>query len=101
MVRCPPRPTLTDTLCPYTTLFRSLFIDRRKLVPGLDAHLGNGVAVNPPDGFAPALDRLGQARRRVVIDGASAAVWIFDRLSAAGAQPVSGDRKSTRLNSSH
>ncbi|WP_119459098.1 M24 family metallopeptidase [Rhodospirillaceae bacterium SYSU D60014] len=68
-----------------------LFIDRRKLVPGLDAHLGNGVAVSPPDGFAPALDRLGQARRRVVIDGASAAVWIFDRLSAAGAQPISGE----------
>src|SRR3546814_3996815 len=26
MIRQPPRSTLTDTLCPYTTLFRSLVI---------------------------------------------------------------------------
>src|SRR3546814_12044372 len=31
MVRRPPRPTRTDTLFPYTTLFRSERIDRRIL----------------------------------------------------------------------
>src|SRR3546814_18395811 len=28
MIRRPPRSTRTDTLCPYTTLFRSRFLDR-------------------------------------------------------------------------
>lgn len=72
-----------------------LFIDRRKLAPGLEAHLGNGVSINPPDGFAAALDRLGARDgaegRRVLTDAASGAVWIFDRLSAAGARPVAGE----------
>src|SRR3546814_20907989 len=27
MIRLPPRSTRTDTLCPYTTLFRSLLIE--------------------------------------------------------------------------
>src|SRR3546814_17000358 len=27
MIRRPPRSTLTDTLCPYTTLFRSCLLD--------------------------------------------------------------------------
>ena len=39
-----------------------LFMDRRKFTPGLEAHLGNRVAVNPPEAFAKALDRLGQAQ---------------------------------------
>src|SRR3546814_10220436 len=29
MIRRPPRSTRTDTLFPYTTLFRSIFLDRR------------------------------------------------------------------------
>src|SRR3546814_7563864 len=32
MIRRPPRSTRTDTLCPYTTLFRSLDIECRTLV---------------------------------------------------------------------
>ncbi|MEX0814166.1 MAG: aminopeptidase P family protein [Dongiaceae bacterium] len=68
-----------------------LFIDRRKLVPGLEAHLGNGVAVNPPDAFGTALDRLGAAKRRVLADPSGAAAWVFDRLAAAGAEAVRGD----------
>src|SRR5216684_77856 len=63
-----------------------LFIDRRKLAPGLAEHLGNAVRVAPPDSFGAALDRLGAARRRVQADPASAAAWVFDRLAAAGAQ---------------
>jgi len=68
-----------------------LFIDRRKFVPGLEAHLGNGVAVNPPDAFGTALDRLGAAKRRVLADPSGAAAWVFDRLAAAGAEAVRGD----------
>src|SRR3546814_19440438 len=44
MSRLPPRSTLTDTLLPYTTLFRSWHfddlvagVDARPLWPGLDA----------------------------------------------------------------
>src|SRR3546814_3009971 len=37
MIRRPPRSTLTDTLCPYTTLFRSL--RRRRLAPGVSRRL--------------------------------------------------------------
>ncbi len=62
-----------------------LFIDRRKLVPGLEAHLGNAVAVQPPAAFGAALERLGQEKKRVQADPASAASWVFDRLESAGA----------------
>ena len=68
-----------------------LFMDRRKFTPGLEAHLGNRVAVSPPEAFAKALDRLGQAKARVLIDPLSAPSWAFDRLRAAGAEIVEGD----------
>src|SRR3546814_6204327 len=34
MIRRPPRSTLTDTLFPYTTLFRSLFAGRKRFPGG-------------------------------------------------------------------
>jgi Xaa-Pro aminopeptidase len=64
----------------------TLFIDRRKLVPGLDHHLGNAVTVMAPDELGPALDALAGEGRLVQADPASAASWIFDRLEAAGAK---------------
>src|SRR3546814_14934579 len=37
MIRRPPRSTRTDTLFPYTTLFRSdFYADLRRLLPGVD-----------------------------------------------------------------
>jgi Xaa-Pro aminopeptidase len=63
-----------------------LFIDRRKCVPGLGAHLGPEVSVAAPDALGPALDRLGQGSRRVLVDPASAASWVLDRLATAGAR---------------
>jgi Xaa-Pro aminopeptidase len=67
-----------------------LFMDRRKLLPGLDVHLGNAVAVAPPEAFGLALDRLGAAGARVRVDPSTAAGWIFDRLKAAGAWAEQG-----------
>jgi len=64
----------------------ALFIDRRKLVPGLERHLGNAVKVLPPEGFGAALDALAAAGGRVQADPATAAGWIFDRLGQAGAR---------------
>ena len=67
-----------------------LFIDLRKLTPGLEGHLGNQVSVAPPERFGTALDRLGQDRARVLADPATAAAWVFDRLDAAGTEVVRG-----------
>ena len=65
-----------------------LFIEPRKLAPGLAAHLGNAVSVASPDQFGPALGRL--AGKRVLIDPSSAASWVFDRLAAAKAEVQRG-----------
>ncbi len=62
-----------------------LFIDRRKLMPEVLPHLGNGVRLLPPDDFDAALRRLGAAHRRVRVDPASAAASVFDALAEAGA----------------
>ncbi len=63
----------------------TLFTDRRKLLPGLDRHLGNAVTIEAPDRLGPALDALAKAGP-VQVDPASAASWVFDRLGKAGAQ---------------
>src|SRR3546814_12879816 len=80
MIRRPPRSTRTDTLFPYTTLFRS--VAGR---PGQTADLGTKT-----------LGRRGQKDR------------LQDQLIACSAVARRGntrlafaDRKSTRLNSSH
>ncbi len=64
----------------------TLFIDRRKLAPGLERHLGNGVAIETPERLGPALDQLAATGALVQVDPATAASWIFDRLDAAGAR---------------
>ncbi len=63
----------------------TLFIDRRKLMPGLDRHLGNQVTIEAPERLGAALDALAK-EGPVQVDPASAASWVFDRLTAAGAQ---------------
>jgi Xaa-Pro aminopeptidase len=63
----------------------TLFIDRRKLTPGLDRHLGNRVMIEAPDALGAGLDALAD-EGRVQVDPASAASWVFDRLAAAGAK---------------
>src|SRR3546814_17297120 len=102
MIRRPPRPTRTDTLFPYTTLFRSNFhalkplIDfgtdaqKRRCLPTIaDGGLGALAITEPTAGS----DATGMRTRftpegdEIVIDGGK----IF----------ITKDRKSTRLNSSH
>ncbi len=71
-----------------------LFIDPRKLMPGVAAHLGNGVRILPPDRFAAGLDALGKKKNgsapRVLTDMATGSIWITGRLEAAGAVVVRG-----------
>jgi Xaa-Pro aminopeptidase len=63
-----------------------LFIERQKLSPGLDVHLGPEVSVAAPEALGPALDRLGTRKVRVLADPSLSAAWVFDRLAAAGAR---------------
>src|SRR3546814_13669588 len=98
MIRRPPRSTRTDTLFPYTTLFRS------------------GLADEVRAGVEQALDRRRGARGRLVRgepggiavagDAALDVVQVLRREGEPGERPLPAprhrqDRKSTRLNSSH
>ncbi len=67
-----------------------LFIDPRKLAPGLGAHLGDHVRVLPPTALGPALDRLAGERRTVRLEKDSIPEWVDTRLRRAGAQVVDG-----------
>jgi len=62
----------------------ALFIDRRKLVFGIERHFGNEVTIEPPERLGPAIDALAAEGGRVQVDPATTASWIFDRLQAAG-----------------
>src|SRR3546814_16424363 len=78
MIRRPPRSTRTDTLFPYTTLFRS---ERRALHDAL-------------------MDlRIVDAKQRLTQVLMQAALVELERADADAATVL--DRKSTRLNSSH
>src|SRR3546814_11470599 len=126
LVLRPPSATLTDTLLPYTTLFRSVrlfcrvvdLLDRRHPVAAGPGPVRN--AVRPagrgadPDGLdqpagARHLGRDDRCASRVCIADAGGGRFhlraaVRDDLSdAAAVRPGAGvgDRKSTRLNSSH
>src|SRR3546814_12993761 len=101
MIRRPPRSHRTDTLFPYTTLFRS----------------GDAAILEPPEGRLLVVDDGGADPRLVGAGGggdpgrelhgaAEEVVGLADGLAEmpAAADAVGrdlGDRKSTRLNSSH
>src|SRR3546814_18901714 len=98
MIRRPPRSTRTDTLFPYTTLFRS----------GI---LGTGAAirvviVERSDSIAP---DMGPNARPLIVSalqeaGVETRLGVgVEALDGTGVVLTSGerDRKSTRLNSSH
>src|SRR2546426_3954891 len=79
MIRRPPR----STLFPYTTLFRSLMKYICQLLPD---HLAVNALLPFPEGFAHAVDRPEP---------------VYQRLLQLLPELRRGDRKSTRLNSSH
>src|SRR3546814_11577652 len=100
MIRRPPRSTRTDTLFPYTTLFRSDFFQFSFHLQHVLAWRQPGTVGNPEymgiDGYR------GLAECGVQYD--------IGRLAAHARQGFQGravaghaalDRKSTRLNSSH
>src|SRR3546814_19068589 len=99
MRRRPPRATRTDTLFPYTTLFRA---EMRLVRPdqragkrhGLGIAFGGRALDRRTAGKAQAekLGALVEGFARRVVDGGGEAAVAADALE---------DRKSTRLNSSH
>src|SRR3546814_13987837 len=96
MIRRPPRSTRTDTLFPYTTLFRSDGGLDPLAATNLVAYLDDQVAATGavPDDRTIVVERF----RDEIGD------WRVCVLSPFGAQvhaPWAIDRKSTRLNSSH
>src|SRR3546814_10970662 len=101
MIRRPPRSTRTDTLFPYTTLFRSESFAYRRGVPA-DADFVFDARVLPNPHWDPRLRPL-SGRDRDVAEYLDAQPDVVDYVAQ-----VSGfldhwlpDRKSTRLNSSH
>ena len=64
------------------------FVDPRKHVAELPAHLGNEVLSQPPDELGGALDSLGSAGTAVLVDQATAPDWAVQRLRVAGAKIV-------------
>src|SRR3546814_12141524 len=101
MIRRPPRSTRTDTLFPYTTLFRS---EELVLVTASDSALRNVEFADLPIG-ALIVPSLGQGLRAIidpVLKKRSLAAR--PRLEMDALTPtleLVKDRKSTRLNSSH
>src|SRR3546814_20531136 len=91
MIRRPPRSTRTDTLFPYTTLFRSAWLRRRS---------GTGIIRHQPLAFA----KIFAERRGILVlmlpfhVGHDLRKYWRNR---AASRPHNLDRKSTRLNSSH
>src|SRR3546814_2879510 len=127
MIRRPPRSTRTDTLFPYTALFRSFRLRECPVVASAAAS-GGALAIFFCHGFAFAIygvllgalefGRWLHARERTVGGlGRTAAllaaqavipVVLFLRMPTSSAEGQSGwtldairERKSTRLNSSH
>src|SRR3546814_8724767 len=113
MIRRPPRSTRTDTLFPYTTLFRS--VGHRIIAANVEppARIGREFAAQRPFGLdergdAKALGRIEQAVGAVDADLPGQAEDGVEIANARAARKVviilacrHEDRKSTRLNSSH
>src|SRR3546814_12179514 len=97
MIRRPPRSTRTDTLFPYTTLFRSLDIHSTTYaVPPMLIH-------EPLDKMTPLARHLHSPLHHVLLAGVKhpgRPLIQYGAFSDPQATPVA-DRKSTRLNSSH
>src|SRR3546814_1471209 len=109
MIRRPPISTRTDTLFPYTTLFRShLFGRKADMVGAVGRHARHQPVGGQRDQEAEGLDRAGDMDRLPVaigeVDGETPRRDIAVSHGPAPCRrrrPRTGDRESTRLNSSH
>src|SRR3546814_5054769 len=58
MIRRPPRSTRTDTLFPYTTLFRSVFVVQRNVAGAQQEHRAEHVPLQLEPRVGAAVERL-------------------------------------------
>src|SRR3546814_9795515 len=112
MIRQPPRSTRTDTLFPYTTLFRSYALAglmddwrgaarslaRRELAERI-AIPASQLAPTPQPGPRPNDEQAAAIETIHATDGFAS--LLLDGVTGRGKTEVYLDRKSTRLNSSH
>src|SRR3546814_15021411 len=101
MIRRPPRSTRTDTLFPYTTLFRS----------HVETHVAEGRGDDVGAAVVPVLPHLGDQQLGRAAQPALDRLHPVDDLRPAAVVLIGRgidtlhrrwqDRKSTRLNSSH
>src|SRR3546814_16836547 len=116
MIRRPPRSTRTDTLFPYTTLFRSTDAgdqprsDRGAPPPGDDGQAaGTGATGDLPEGAGRPLPAPAARRQRTHAIDVALRHRELPRPRGRNREPAvlapgrdgRADRKSTRLNSSH
>src|SRR3546814_15366166 len=101
MLRQPPRSTRTDTLFPYTTLFRSPWRPARAFDDGRQVFIEFPAGIS--QGEMPPLFVTGAAGDAELVNyRVRGRYMVVDRLFAAAELRLGGrDRKSTRLNSSH
>src|SRR3546814_11757704 len=112
MIRRPPTSTLTDTLFPYTTLFRAgsnHWVGVRERYSAMarealgaeryDQLHAEGAAMSVTDVIAFALDEKSAPSQTTAVSETLALLTPRER-EVAGLV-AEGDRKSTRLNSSH
>src|SRR3546814_17556847 len=97
MIRRPPRSTRTDTLFPYTTLFRSQsltgFVDILDLVSEMPEVATAGIFLRIPV--------ISELDLRILVTGRSKEDEREASFLVIRPPPFLKDRKSTRLNSSH
>src|SRR3546814_9354210 len=98
MIRRPPRSTRTDTLFPYTTLFRSLLSSRS--VVRLDAERMDKKLEHWRGVIVSACEQSGRTLIPSLNEPAALLTWL-DQSPTDGMRLTLEDRKSTRLNSSH
>src|SRR3546814_8300322 len=101
MIRRPPRSTRTDTLFPYTTLFRSPVVESTGTGGGMKLFCA-GIGTGHPD-MTNASRRMKKSEfEQCQTNGVEKITEVkigFDGIVIANDK--SGDRRSTRLNSSH
>src|SRR3546814_13985593 len=106
MIRRPPRSTRTDTLFPYTTLFRSLETADGEVPspPAAEPTIDLDALEQRVSGLSLAdVDSYGHGPQRgaVLVEGGLGGPDAVRQLLAAIPEGFPRDRKSTRLNSSH
>src|SRR3546814_9207823 len=118
MIRRPPRSTRTDTLFPYTTLFRSTLTLQDTLLQCTDesTHAGSSsITIRNVLVFLSQIHPISIKDFRIRRISARYSSWALLRATNAFGEfisstlfskidvpsPLSQDRKSTRLNSSH